>query len=507
MVSPSFSPKICNPFAADIFPDGNLTAGDHLTLHHEAQEQLEDLITQAAHEPASAVRQGNGRVVLLKAPRAGYGKSHLFSRLHGANPAACFLVPLEFDPEQTLSWKSLLDQVLTALHQPECGDTSPALDCISRRTFAMVNAGMIRAGNIPCANPEAAAASLEKRAGELLDFGQPDQPVARWFQEHFERLLPLCVPLVHEETGLSGAAATLWLRALCGYAQGSAGGDPARLSSLQWAIKQPEHAASPSSAGGMKFLQAAPENDAFYKERLGELCRLAAAARPLVVVLDHLDGFHGSSDKVLRLANFLSDWRRLSGRTRFILSVNQDLWSQTFLKSLPSALEDRLTGSQITLGGIGREAAEELIRLRLAAARVPEPASLQFSRSLALPQYFAQEAGKLISPRAVLRYAAQAWDEHWKLPAAPAGDPAIPVAKMRDMLERLRERLAPHPADSPALASASHETAPVPSPASNGYSNGTHAAPPSSPEPKGPSGYSGDYICRRQLLFSMSRHF
>ena len=489
MASDSFSTKLCNPFAADIFPDGDMPAEEQLTLHHEARDRLEELIAQAAHEPATAVRQGNGRVILLKAPRAGYGKSHLLSRLQGGDRSASFVVPLEFDPEQTLSWKSLLNQVLAALHQPEEGGNISALDFIARRTFAMVNAGMIRAGKIPCANPQEAAVSLEQRSAELFDFGKPDQPVARWFEEHFERLLPLTSTLVREETGLSTEAATLWLRALCGYAQGGAGRDPARLATLLWAIKQPETAATTASAGGMKFLQAAVESDGAYKEKLGELCRLAAATRPLVVLLDHLDGFHGSSDKVLRLANFLSDWRRLAGRTRFVLSVNQDLWSQTFLKSLPSALEDRLTGSQIILGGISREAAEELIRLRLAAARVPEPVAVHFASTIALPQYFAEEAGKLISPRAVLRYAAHAWDEHWKAPAAPMGDPAIPVAKMRDMLDRLRERLV---SPLPAAAPPALDVPPASPPSkTNGYTNGTHPSFTSTHGTSSPAGFSG----------------
>ena len=279
MASDSFSTKLCNPFAADIFPDGD-SSDDRLTLHHEAQDRLEELIAQAAHEPASAVRQGNGRVILLKAPRAGYGKSHLLGRLQAEARHASFVVALEFDPEQTLSWKFLLDQVLTALHQPGAGGSASALDLIARRTFAMVNAGMIRAGKIPCGHPEEAAASLEQRSAELFDFARTDQPVARWFQEHFERLLPASAPLVSGETGLSESDATIWLRALCGYAQGGAEGGPARLATLQWALKQPEAAATTPSAGGMRFLQAAPESDAFHKEKLGGLCRLAAAASP-----------------------------------------------------------------------------------------------------------------------------------------------------------------------------------------------------------------------------------
>lgn len=469
----SFSPKLCNPFAADIFPDGE--SEETLTLHHEAQERLEELVAQAAHEPIGSVRHGQGRMVLLKAPRAGYGKSHLLHRLRAGAGSAAMVVPLEFDPEEKISWKPLLDQVLAALHEPMEGTNASALDQVARRTFAAVNAGMIRSGKVSCSQPEEAAAALEQRYMELFDFAKHDQPVAQWFQEHFERLLPVSAPLLGAETGLGDASAVLWLRALCGYAQGGAEADPARLNTLRWALKQPAVPASEAS-GGLQFLQAPPEGDSFYKEKLGELCRLTAACRPLVVVLDHLDGFHGSGDKVLRLANLLNDWRRLSGRTRFILSVNQDLWTQTFLKALPSALEDRLTGGQITLGGISREAAGDLVKQRLTTWRVPDPVAERFMARLALGQYFVQEAGKLVSPRAVLRYAAQAWQDQWTSPPSPPTppEPGLPVARMRDMLERIRERLVPPAASEapPVLA----ENAPRPA----GYANGAPHPVPSS---------------------------
>ena len=178
MPSDSFSSKLCNPFAADVFPDGESRGDPLLTLHHEAQERLEDLIAEAAHLPPSAVRQEDGRVILLKAPRAGYGKSHLISRLEAGGTAPAFIMTLEFDPGQTLTWKSLLDQVLARLHTASPDGSPTWLDLVARRTFAMVNAGMIQAGKIPCADPAAATVALAERAVELFDFARPDQSVA-----------------------------------------------------------------------------------------------------------------------------------------------------------------------------------------------------------------------------------------------------------------------------------------------------------------------------------------
>ncbi len=472
---------LCNPFSADIFPEGDPAAADAgLSLHLEAQERLEEWIAEAAAEDPASVRHPGSRIILLKAPRAGYGKSHLLSQLPPQASSPAIFIPVEIDPDEAISWKWLFDQVLPALHGADAAHSPTPLDLIARRTFAAMNAGLIQSGKIPCENPTEAVASLESHAAELFDFAKTDQPVAQWFQKHFERLLPFGAPFVAQQMGISEGAATFWLRALCGYAQGGAEENPNRLKTLGWAIRQPEADPTTPAAGGMRFLQATSPSDPFYKEKLKELCRLAAATQPLVIILDHLDGLHGSSDKALRLTHFLNEWRGLAGRMRFILSVNQDLWHQTFLKSLPSALEDRLTGSQVTLGGISREAAGELVRLRLAAARVPEAAALEFTEALALPQFFAAEAGKLVSPRVVLRYAAAAWYDHWKSPAPPAGDPAVPIPKMREMLDQLRERFTPPAPTTPSMlatpntpASPPAHPAAAPPPLTNGYSNGS----------------------------------
>ncbi|MDB6069767.1 MAG: hypothetical protein JWL81_938 [Verrucomicrobiales bacterium] len=470
MASESFSNQLCNPFASDIFPDGVETGNTFLTLHQDAQEKLNQELAQAVHQNPTSVRQSQGRVILLRAPRAGYGKSHLLSGLLQADNA--FVIPVEFDPEAKIAWKPLFDQVLACLHQTSPGASLSQLDDIARHTFASVNAGMILSGKVPCAVPEEAAATVRSRYRDLFDFAKKDQPVAQWFQDHFERLLPVGSPILSQETGLSETAATLWLRALCGYSQAGAEKDPSRLGTLQWALKQPTTPvhSSGAPAHGFQFLQAPTEGDTFFKEKLGELCRLAAADRPVVILLDHLDGFHGSSEKILRLANFLNDWRQLSGRVLFVLSVNQDLWTETFLKALPSALEDRLTGGQITLGGLSRETAEDLIKQRLDTWRVPAAAAEQFLSELSLGQYFAQEAGRLVSPRAVLRYAAHAWQDLWSHPAKPRpSDPSVPVARMRDMLERIKERLVlpTAPPDNPAPTGAK----------SPGYTNGTTHSP------------------------------
>ena len=148
MAPDSFSTKTLQSLRRGYLSRWEPTGEEPLTLHHDAQERLEEVLAQAAHEPSSNVRQGQGRVILLRAPRAGYGKSHLLHHLRASHGTQAMIVPVEFDAEEKITWKPLFDQVLTALHEP-LADGTTALDHVARRTFAALNAAMLRTGKVP----------------------------------------------------------------------------------------------------------------------------------------------------------------------------------------------------------------------------------------------------------------------------------------------------------------------------------------------------------------------
>jgi len=291
--------------------------------------------------------------------------------------------------------------------------------------FAIVNQRMIVEKQVPCAHPREALAALEERFVDLFDFANPAQPVARWFAEHFERLLPFASRATAQVAGLPAEASAHWLRVLCAYAQGRADGEMVRWESLRWSVLQPS---GPSlTHGGMNVVSAGATGEAGARERVVEFCRIAAGVRPLVLVFDDLDLFHEQRAPVQRIAGFIAELRRLLSRTVQVLSVNQDLWQQTFLKSLPSAIEDRLTGSQITLGTMSREEAAQLIRTRLNQAGLSVVVTTAFLHRLNLSAYFSQEAGRLVSPRTLLRHAAQVWEEFERSATAQTAAPAAPA--------------------------------------------------------------------------------
>lgn len=422
-----------NPFAADIFPDGLPADGGAVPLHSEAMFELRSLVERAGQRSQTGdATDGGGTVVLLRAPRAGFGKSHLLARLAGELGDRAFVVAVPFDRERTVQWSALLWQVLETFHLGKAKDLT-LLDLVARRVFAMVNQRMIVEKQIPCAHPQEALAALEQRFVDLFDFANPGQPVARWFGEHFERLLPFASLATGQIAGLSDDVSAHWLRVLCSYAQGRAEGDTVRWESLRWSVLQPS--APALSHGGMSMVSAGVTGEAAARERVVEFCRIAAGVRPLVLVFDDLDLFHQQPEPVQRIAGFITELRRLLSRAVQVLSVNQDLWAQTFLKSLPSAIEDRLTGNQITLGTTNREEAVQLIRSRIRQAGLSEVIANAFLQRLNLSAYFSQEAGRLVSPRSLLRHAAQVWDE-FERGAATISEPsgsAEPLPEIPDM--------------------------------------------------------------------------
>jgi hypothetical protein len=415
---------IGNPFAADIFPDGLPVAGGPTGVHAEAYAELKQLVDRASQRLQSPrAEDGGGTVVLLRAARAGFGKSHLLARLSAELSHRAFVVAVPFDREREAQWSALLWQVMETFHQGRAEKLS-LLDLVTRRLFAIINQRLIVEKIIPCAHPRESLEALERQFVDLFDFTNPAQPVARWFAEHFERLMPFAAQAAADIAGLAPEAAAHWLRVLIAYAQGGAEGETVRWEALRWSVLQP--AAQAFSHGEMTMVSSGVTGEAGAREKVTEFCRLAAAVRPLVLVFDELDLFYGHSAAVQRIAGFISELRRLLSRAVHVLSVNQDLWQQTFQPAIPSAIEDRLTGSQITLGSLHRAESEHLIRSRLRFARASEETAAAFLQRLNLSAYFAQEAGRLVSPRAILRHAARVWDEFERSrpshPPAPEAD-------------------------------------------------------------------------------------
>jgi hypothetical protein len=441
-----------NPFVSDIFPDGYPASGQHTLLHVLAISQLKQAVDELA--AGVAVPRGGGRLIQLRAPRAGYGKSHLLESLRQNLGAEALFYRMDHDVDREFRWSNVFWGLLDFLHRTTGSSRVTYLDELSRVTFAKLNRQLISSGRISCADPQGALATLETRAVELFDLTDPAQPVGQWFSEHFERLLPGMSGHLAGELKIGENAANNWLRLLCSYNQGLRELPAVRFENFRWMAQQ--GGGEPAlNRGGMQLVQVAPMGESYFKDRLAEFCRLLSQWKPLVLVFDHLDAVYGDAEQTRRAAHIIGELRRLLPQVLIILSINDDLWNQAFQKFLPSALEDRLSGEELTLQPISRTDAEMLVRSRLVGAEVPVAQADAFMQVCNLPELFARESGRALTARNILRHAARLWQNktaqpaHSMLPSlnpqGSSGDPApilFPGATMAQLRELLGKAAA-----------------------------------------------------------------
>src|SRR6056297_1935633 len=102
-----------NPFTDDVFVDhaDNLPGVEQ--IHSDTVSKLVDAVeTMADTNTGASPFTSAGRTILLTAPRAGYGKSHLVARTRElvSERASSFVLP--FQPAKPISWSAALDSVL-----------------------------------------------------------------------------------------------------------------------------------------------------------------------------------------------------------------------------------------------------------------------------------------------------------------------------------------------------------------------------------------------------------
>jgi len=413
---------LSNPFKADIYPDGWPASGGNALMHRTEWDQLLTMLEGQRYSSGSTPEQRwEGRVVLLKAPRAGFGKSHLLAALTEKVSKTTLVVAPTWETDREMRWTDQLGSCLATAHNTEIGvGKLTQIDSLARQLFGMLNAELIRGKIVPCANPDAAISALQKRSLELFDLHDARQAVGKWFADHFERLLPITSSVLARNTGIAQDAAVTWLRALCAYTQETPEAGPAHLEQLRWALQQGDGAGRMS--GGMQILTAPKLDENFGRDRLVEFLRIASLDNPVLLVFDHLDAVHGQPLQTMRVASVICEFRRLLPRALIILSANQDIWSGSFQKYLPSAMEDRLTEEWIELKELNAEQGLQLLRWRLRSAGVSETESHAFLSTLAFPHADQPRSGPA---RTILRHAARAW-ESWI--HRPQPEPATPPA-------------------------------------------------------------------------------
>lgn len=310
------------------------SGGPHTdAINREAGRELNRLLRVEVGAP--------GRGILLKAPRAGYGKTHLIELLRQDMASTHEFLPLRPLDGRHIDPAAALEDALRRLSRglPASGGLT-SLDMIARHLFSLGLRPLVTSGEVPCQDREAAASALEQRPVETFDFHHSQAVTAHWTRENFEVLGPRLSLELSRLTGCALGPVAFWVAAF-----------------FRYAIVSPEH---PGRAGTL-VQSAGADADA---ERFGTLLALISLIRRVVVVADDLEGVHGDPEGARRIAGFLAVVRQEAPRADIVVSINRDVWESAFMPALSGGLVDRLSEQVVSLEPLDRETMVALLESR-----------------------------------------------------------------------------------------------------------------------------------------------
>jgi hypothetical protein len=290
---------------------GRLPAAHAESVNRRAYETLHGILSVPVEKP--------GRCILLRAPRAGHGKTHLLSRIQHQLGASHEFIPLHAAFGCQIDASTVIDDTLRRLLRqlPASGGLC-MLDLVARRLFAAALQPLVSSGEVPCQDREAALAALRARPIETFDFHHPNAVTAHWARENFEVLGQRLSVELAQRCDLPVREVAYWVDLLFRFAATPAD-NPMRLRALTDAV----HGSQPAEGVLMERLEAL----------LGMLTQLTR----VVLVADELEGFSTDENAALKLAAFLGNLRQSVERLDVILSLNLDIWESAFLPRLSGA--------------------------------------------------------------------------------------------------------------------------------------------------------------------------
>ncbi len=346
-----------------------------------------------------------GRGILLRAPRAGFGKTHLLAQVQQRLGTTHEFLPLNpLDGSRTDAPSAIEAALRRLTRQLPAGGGLTSLDLQARRLFSLALQPLVSSGEVPCQDREAALTALRQRPVETFDFHHAQAVTAHWTKENFEVLGPRLALELSRRTGSSLNESSFWLASL-----------------FRYAVAVPEH---PGRTG--MIIQSATSDAGV--ERYAALLALLSLIGRVVIAADDLEGMHSDRAAALRFASFLASARQDAPRVDVVVSLNDDIWQSAFVPALSGGLQDRLGEVEIRL-----EPLDHAGTIALLEARMP-------GRALALGQRLGLGTGEFYA-RKVLRRALELEED------------AMPNASATPLLAAAPEPVpAPAPAPQPPPA-------------------------------------------------------
>lgn len=378
-------PGVINPFSDDLFVDhsDNLPGVSqiHAQTFNRVIEAFENLGICAENKTPD---DKLGRTILVTAPEAGYGKTHLAARLRDHLKTAATSLSLPLDPSRAVAWPVVLGAIIRQFSHDSCSrfEQTSLLAETGRHLLAQLVIQHLKAGNsLNCPETEE---NLKENFVSLF-CSDSSSSILGWTDSHSRRLSHEVSDEFLEALGLTPSELGFWSRLIIDFHwRGEAALEPLR---------------------GLTNGEA--------RERLLQWLRLASFYRPVLIITDGLDGFFQSESAGMEIAGIITGIRKTVPRSVTFLSINEDIWESVFEDRLPSAWKDRLTGEPQKLYPITSEAASELIMLRLKRTPMIQSAADQFIEKLKNDHLWI-DSETTLSPRIVLRQANQLWESDAK---------------------------------------------------------------------------------------------
>ena len=408
-----------HPFQTLFETFGRLPSTHAESINRRAYEQLWSVLAVGTDHA--------GRCILLKAPRAGHGKTHLLSRLQHHLGTDHEFIPLYAACGSFIDASSVTSDTLSRLSRAlPAGGGLCVLDLLVRRLFALALQPLVRSGEVPCQDREGALAALRNRPVETFDFHHPNAVTAHWARENFEVLGPRLALELAQRTGAPLREVMFWVDNL-----------------FRFAATPVDH---PSRAGSLiQSVATTPAQPAQVFERLSALLCLLTQLIRVVLVADDLEGFSSDQSAALHFASFLGSLRHSADRVDTILSINRDIWESAFVPRLSGGLADRLSEVVIELEPLSRDEMVALLEARAAGLGERIYGRLDLSNGER-------------HARGILRGAASAWTKA-STPSLPPGEivaapPSFAAAPASVAAAISAAELAPElPAELPVIES------------------------------------------------------
>jgi hypothetical protein len=350
---------------------------------------------QILSEALSGTVDKVGRGILLRAPRAGHGKSHLLARTQHALGADYEFIAVTVSFDGLITPTSLMEDVLQHFSRPAAGGNDLSeLDMVTRRLFASALQPLVISGDVPCQDKEGALAALRQRPIEAFDFHHPEAITAHWARENFEILGERLSAELARRINSSVVDVAFWVKLLFRFASAPAG------ESARFYVFKEVHGGG--SGAEMK--------------RLIALLELLTLLTRIVLVADEVESFSRNQTAAMNFSSFLSSLRQAVSRLELIVSLNRDVWETAFEPNLSGGLVDRLTEVVIDLKPL-----TEAEMVALLDSRVPGAGTQILAKiDPVSPQSYA---------RALIQAAGKAWQEADPLEFKPLAFTTIAAEK------------------------------------------------------------------------------